>query len=126
MRSTTSIALLMIVLIIPMMGCLGEQDSRYSGGTIDAVRVNNTTNVPVHEVTREELDENEIVYRAVEDAHRNGTGGGDITESEAEEIERFLNQYEPYRPDRFRKGKPAGYYFEYRGEVVAVYTTVLQ
>lgn len=113
--------ILVIIVVAAMSGCLGEaEDSRFSGGSIDATRVANTTGVPLHDVTRRELAQNEDVLEAVEEAYENGTSGHDLTESEVDAAGRFIRGYEAYDPDEHRPGQPGGTYFVYRNRTIAV------
>lgn len=119
--------LAILLAAVGVAGCLGDGDVRgeYRGGSIDALRVENTTDVPVNDVSRDALEQNEVVHRAIAEAYENRTGGEELSEREAEAASRFLEQFDYYRPDRYREDKPAGFYFTYRDGVVAVSVTQL-
>lgn len=109
-----------------LAGCLGGEDPRYSGGSISAVVANNTTDVPINNVSDDELSENGLIRDAVREAHENGSAGGSITEAEYQSARRFLEDYEAYDARHHRPRKPSGYYFAYRDRVIAVSMTHLE
>lgn len=117
MRTAVSIAL---VLIVVMSGCLGLGDATDENWVIDAAQVNNTTGVPVHDVTREELARNEHVLNIVEKAYENGEGQSFLTQEEAEAAIEFLERYESFDPENHHENQPSGVYFTYRNETIVV------